>query len=866
MANDLTEELRVLVSAEVDKAIKGLKEVDKSTKKTETGFEILGKKIAKVFAAKAIINFAKESIEAYTVQNNAVNILNSTLEATGATAWTSSQQLQDMASALQSVTNYGDEAIIQMQSVLLGFKNIKGETFTNATNAILDMATVMQMDLSSAAQTVGKALDDPINGITSLQRQGFRFSEAQKDVIQSLIETGDTAAAQKIILDELETTYGGAAEAAASSSIQIKNAFGNLKEGIGEFIAELPFIESNTDEFIEKINFLADAFKNGRENWDKFIAETKYKTTGDNTAWNTWFNSLSLERQLKEAEKQLTAWKAKLDENLTDENIVNVDEWRKKVEILKESLTTEQEAAKIENDRLTELTNIENLMKSIADEYEKLGKNDPLKQLEEYEKQLIKIENDKNKLLNTSADIDTTEALQKLEYNKSVIQKKIKDLREEIQKNGKKSWQQYFEDVTGVSESSFKNGKQAAEKYIGELENTFSNSKAVQEALGKTFDVKDAIEDQMSEIEKTITELLNIPADKIDSVYSLADNNIKGLIDRYKELNKQKKEFEVTDMLNDLNQQVNHLGKSEKYLYLETMAAAGATQTQLEYAADLLDKLSQASNKIEDSTVSWENVLEDKLLSGIEKLDIFKETADETKESIAGLGASLTNLSLKGALTGIESLGKALGEGKSAGDSMKDALVAMSEEILNQLPTLFLQAGLQLIAQGQWPLGLGLMAAGLSTSFVSSFNQGKKGQFEANAFGGVYGSSEYKAFAKGGTFTNQIVSRPTLFRFASGSGFGTGLMGEAGPEAVMPLSRSADGRLGVDASGSGSYVQVLLEVNNYSAEKVQTRESTDDSGQKKIQIMIGSAINSHLSSGKADKALSARYGLKVQGV
>ena len=131
-----------------------------------------------------------------------------------------------------------------------------------------------------------------------------KVSEAQKDVIQSLIETGDTAAAQKIILDELETTYGGTAEAAASSSIQIKNAFGDLKEGIGEFIAELPFIESNTDEFIEKINFLADAFKNGRENWDKFIAETKYKTTGDNTAWNTWFNSLSLERQLKEAEKQ----------------------------------------------------------------------------------------------------------------------------------------------------------------------------------------------------------------------------------------------------------------------------------------------------------------------------------------------------------------------------------------------------------------------------------------------------------------------------------------------------------------------------------------------------------------------------------
>ena len=58
----------------------------------------------------------------------------------------------------------------------------------------------------------------------------------------------------------------------------------------------------------------------------------------------------------------------------------------------------------------------------------------------------------------------------------------------------------------------------------------------------------------------------------------------------------------------------------------------------------------------------------------------------------------------------------------------------------------------------------------------------------------------------------------------------------------------------------------MVEVNNYSQEKVQTQETTDENGQKKLQIMIGSAINSHITSGKADKALSARYGLKAQGV
>jgi TP901 family phage tail tape measure protein/lambda family phage tail tape measure protein len=56
-------------------------------------------------------------------------------------------------------------------------------------------------------------------------------------------------------------------------------------------------------------------------------------------------------------------------------------------------------------------------------------------------------------------------------------------------------------------------------------------------------------------------------------------------------------------------------------------------------------------------------------------------------------------------------------------------------------------------------------------------------------------------FAKGGAFTNSIVSSPTMFKFADGGAMRTGLMGEAGPEAIMPLSRGADGSLGVQANG-----------------------------------------------------------------
>lgn len=73
---------------------------------------------------------------------------------------------------------------------------------------------------------------------------------------------------------------------------------------------------------------------------------------------------------------------------------------------------------------------------------------------------------------------------------------------------------------------------------------------------------------------------------------------------------------------------------------------------------------------------------------------------------------------------------------------------------------------------------------------------------QAFAKGGTFSAST--PFAKGGAFTNSVVSAPTPFQFAAGGGFGLGLMGEAGPEAVMPLTRGPDGSLGVQMYGQAA--------------------------------------------------------------
>ena len=77
-----------------------------------------------------------------------------------------------------------------------------------------------------------------------------------------------------------------------------------------------------------------------------------------------------------------------------------------------------------------------------------------------------------------------------------------------------------------------------------------------------------------------------------------------------------------------------------------------------------------------------------------------------------------------------------------------------------------------------------------------------------SAFGNVFGAANMEHFAAGGAFTNRVVDQPTPFRFARGGGFALGEMGEAGPEAVMPLVRGAGGKLGVQASGGASVTNV----------------------------------------------------------
>lgn len=164
--------------------------------------------------------------------------LGAVLKSTGNAAGLYAEDIMEQASALQRMTTYSDEAITSGANLLLTFTNIKGAIFQQALPAILDMSTALGQDLKSSAIQLGKALNDPIEGVTALRRVGVSFNEEQQQMIATLVETGQTMEAQKFILAELNREFGGSAAAAADTFAgkmeQLKIRIGDVQEEIGK--------------------------------------------------------------------------------------------------------------------------------------------------------------------------------------------------------------------------------------------------------------------------------------------------------------------------------------------------------------------------------------------------------------------------------------------------------------------------------------------------------------------------------------------------------------------------------------------------------------------------------------------------------
>lgn len=199
------------------------------------------------------VGFLKDSISEARESQKVAALTAQVIKTTGGAANVTAKQMGNLSTAISNKTGIDDEQIQSGANMLLTFKNIRNEAgknnkiFNQAAGITTDMAAAMaaasggQIDLKSSSIQVGKALNDPVKGITALSRVGVTFTDQQKKQIKTLVASGDTLGAQKIILRELKSEFGGAAAATATNGQKLSVAFGNFKEQIGT--ALLPIID-----------------------------------------------------------------------------------------------------------------------------------------------------------------------------------------------------------------------------------------------------------------------------------------------------------------------------------------------------------------------------------------------------------------------------------------------------------------------------------------------------------------------------------------------------------------------------------------------------------------------------------------------
>lgn len=190
----------------------------------------------------------------------ATNRLNQVFKSMGETNDNAATQASEYASQLQLQIGVEDELIMATQAKLATFKKVSDETarmagiFDRATAAAFDMEATGFGEASGNAVQLGKALQDPIKGITALSRSGITFTKQEKEKIKTLVQSGQQLKAQKIILDAVEKQVKGVAKATADPTKKMAVAWSEVNEKIGGLL--LPTVNKLADKviaFIPKI-------------------------------------------------------------------------------------------------------------------------------------------------------------------------------------------------------------------------------------------------------------------------------------------------------------------------------------------------------------------------------------------------------------------------------------------------------------------------------------------------------------------------------------------------------------------------------------------------------------------------------------
>jgi hypothetical protein len=206
-----------------------MKRMEKQGDKLGQTFKKLAALGGGIFALGRIKSAMTEWVKLAGVQEQAVAGMTQAMISMGRFSPQLHKKLLDVASGLQEITTFGDEATIEGQKFLLTYKNISDEMLPRASKAMLDLAALMKGDTRQAANLLGKA---SIGLASELKRTGITIDE-------NIAKSGDFS----LILGEIEKQVGGQAEALAATGFgglqQLGNLYSDLKEDMGFILTNI---------------------------------------------------------------------------------------------------------------------------------------------------------------------------------------------------------------------------------------------------------------------------------------------------------------------------------------------------------------------------------------------------------------------------------------------------------------------------------------------------------------------------------------------------------------------------------------------------------------------------------------------------
>jgi hypothetical protein len=268
--------LNVEILGEFKKLTTATQGAQSQLEKLQSGVGSIAKGIGRTVGALAItlgftgiVQGFKDSVQAAeeaAVANQRIDAIAESMDEFGNRTAQVTKRIKDYADSQEFAVGVDGDIIKATQAKLLTFReltktaDVMGGSFDRATIAALDMAAAGFGEATSNATQLGKALNNPIAGITALNRAGIQFTDDQKALIASLVESGNHLEAQDIILTEIENQVGGTSAATATASEKMTIAFGQVQEAIGTVL--MPAMEGISEWLVETVpdiqNFFAE--------------------------------------------------------------------------------------------------------------------------------------------------------------------------------------------------------------------------------------------------------------------------------------------------------------------------------------------------------------------------------------------------------------------------------------------------------------------------------------------------------------------------------------------------------------------------------------------------------------------------------